>query len=155
MPRSIEVRYTIYVQDATRRDEGPVLSTTRMSQHEPISQGSQLDVLHQIRGAVMPALAILSLVSAGLTAIVSLWFAPALALFAGLFTIGLRDLLQTRHSLLRNLPVLGRLRFILESSGPELHQCSPFSSGSCFASPFPSHWKGPRSRRGRSAGVFR
>ncbi len=32
------------------------------------------------------------------------------------------DLLQTRHSILRNFPVVGHLRFALEAVGPELRQ---------------------------------
>src|SRR3954465_6658953 len=32
------------------------------------------------------------------------------------------DLLQRRHAILRNFPVVGHLRFLLESFGPELRQ---------------------------------
>ena len=32
------------------------------------------------------------------------------------------DLWQRRHTLLRNYPVIGHLRFILEAVGPELRQ---------------------------------
>ncbi|MFM2342772.1 MAG: hypothetical protein RLZZ592_2425 [Pseudomonadota bacterium] len=46
---------------------------------------------------------------------------PALA-GAGLTALGLRDLLQTRHALLRNYPLIGHLRFLLEWVRPEIRQ---------------------------------
>jgi len=47
------------------------------------------------------------------------WVAwPALALTA----LGVRDLLQTRHSIRRNYPILGNLRFFFEFIRPELRQ---------------------------------
>ena len=45
---------------------------------------------------------------------------PALA--AALTTIGLADLVQTRHSILRNYPILGHIRFLFEAVRPELRQ---------------------------------
>ncbi|MET8472599.1 FMN-binding glutamate synthase family protein [Streptomyces sp. NPDC006422] len=48
------------------------------------------------------------------------WFAagPLLALAA----LGVWDLTQSRHSVLRNYPVLGHLRFVMESLRPEMQQ---------------------------------
>ncbi len=43
-------------------------------------------------------------------------------LFALLLGLGLRDVLQTRHSVLRNYPVIGHLRFLLEFIRPEMRQ---------------------------------
>lgn len=43
---------------------------------------------------------------------------PLLALAA----LGVYDLVQRRHSILRNYPVLGHLRYVLESIRPELQQ---------------------------------
>lgn len=43
-------------------------------------------------------------------------------LFVPLALLGLWDVLQTRHSILRNYPIVGHMRFMLESMGPELHQ---------------------------------
>ncbi|MDE3011811.1 MAG: FMN-binding glutamate synthase family protein [Pseudomonadota bacterium] len=43
-------------------------------------------------------------------------------LFAALALVGLRDLLQTRHAILRNYPVIGHLRFFLEFIRPEMRQ---------------------------------
>jgi len=36
--------------------------------------------------------------------------------------LGLRDLVQTRHSLLRNYPIVGHLRYLIEGTGAELRQ---------------------------------
>ena len=36
--------------------------------------------------------------------------------------LGIYDYFQTRHSILRNYPIVGHLRFMLEDMGPELHQ---------------------------------
>ena len=41
---------------------------------------------------------------------------------AVLVLIGIWDLLQTKHSILRNYPIVGHARFLLEDAGPELHQ---------------------------------
>ncbi len=45
-----------------------------------------------------------------------------LALGAGLLLLTIYDLMQTRHAILRNFPVVGHLRYALESIGPELRQ---------------------------------
>ncbi len=39
-----------------------------------------------------------------------------------LVLLGIYDYFQPRHSILRNYPLAGRLRFLLEDMGPELHQ---------------------------------
>ncbi|MFE4633609.1 FMN-binding glutamate synthase family protein [Streptomyces sp. NPDC056773] len=49
------------------------------------------------------------------------WWAPA-ALLLALALVGVHDLTQRRHSVLRNYPVLGHLRFMLEAVRPELQQ---------------------------------
>jgi len=49
----------------------------------------------------------------------ALWLAPLAA--AGL-VMGLRDLRQTRHAVLRNYPVIGHLRFLFEWVRPEIRQ---------------------------------
>ncbi len=63
-------------------------------------------------------LALLSL--AGL--MVSWWFALPLALFGYLGALGLYDVIQTRHSILRNYPVIGHMRFLFEGIRPEIRQ---------------------------------
>ena len=47
---------------------------------------------------------------------------PPLVLFGGLTLLGLRDLFQTKHAILRNYPVVAHLRFLLEEIRPELRQ---------------------------------
>lgn len=44
------------------------------------------------------------------------------ALLVVLVALGLFDLFQTKHSILRNYPVLGRMRYLLESIRPEIQQ---------------------------------
>lgn len=54
------------------------------------------------------------------------WLEPWLLLPAiaavGLLVVGLRDLSQTRHSILRNYPILAHIRFFFESIRPEIRQ---------------------------------
>jgi glutamate synthase domain-containing protein 2 len=45
-----------------------------------------------------------------------------LLVFAALSLLGLRDVRQPKHSLLRNYPVIGHLRFLLEFIRPEIRQ---------------------------------
>ena len=44
------------------------------------------------------------------------------ALFAALVVVGIHDLVQTRHALLRNYPVIGHVRYLVEEVRPELRQ---------------------------------
>jgi glutamate synthase domain-containing protein 2 len=48
--------------------------------------------------------------------------AAPLGALAGLAAVAVHDLVQRNHSLLRNFPVLGHARYLLESVGPELRQ---------------------------------
>jgi len=50
------------------------------------------------------------------------WSVLGLALFGGLSALGVRDLTQTRHAVLRNYPISAHLRFLLESIRPEMRQ---------------------------------
>jgi glutamate synthase domain-containing protein 2 len=49
------------------------------------------------------------------------WFVLELVLVP-LAALGVWDLFQPKHSLLRNYPLLGHFRFVIEDLGPELHQ---------------------------------
>ena len=49
----------------------------------------------------------------------AIWLAPAVLVVVGL---GVYDLLQTRHTIRRNFPVGGRLRYLFEAFRPELQQ---------------------------------
>jgi glutamate synthase domain-containing protein 2 len=59
------------------------------------------------------------------------WLALA---FLCLCALGLRDLLQKRHAVLRNYPVIGHLRFLLEFIRPEMRQY--FIESDSEAAPF-------------------
>ncbi|RLE24994.1 MAG: FMN-binding glutamate synthase family protein [Actinobacteria bacterium] len=48
------------------------------------------------------------------------WWLAAIP--AALVLLGLWDLTQKKHSILRNYPIVGRFRYLLEDTGPELHQ---------------------------------
>ncbi len=51
----------------------------------------------------------------------SMWL--ALSIFVAiLLLVTVYDLLQTRHAILRNFPIIGHFRYILEAVGPELRQ---------------------------------
>ncbi|MEE1621582.1 FMN-binding glutamate synthase family protein [Zafaria sp. J156] len=49
------------------------------------------------------------------------WWAMAGVALA-LLALGIHDTLQTKHAILRNFPVLGRMRYLLESIRPEIQQ---------------------------------
>lgn len=50
------------------------------------------------------------------------WPVTLFLLACALILLGVRDLRQTRHAVLRNYPILGHLRFILEFIRPEIRQ---------------------------------
>src|SRR5580693_8428708 len=64
-------------------------------------------------------------VCVGLAMAHSGWLGPLsvpILLFGGLSLLGMRDLFQTRHAVLRNYPISAHLRFILEEIRPEMRQ---------------------------------
>ncbi|MBK4217651.1 FMN-binding glutamate synthase family protein [Paracoccus caeni] len=63
--------------------------------------------------------AILSLIA---TVLLSPWFGLAAAVLVPLALLGIYDLVQTRHAVLRNYPVIGHIRFLMESFRPEIRQ---------------------------------
>lgn len=67
-------------------------------------------------------LALMGLGLTGLSVTLSPWWWPPAALTLVLAAIGVHDLLQHKHSVLRNYPVLGHLRYLLERLRPELQQ---------------------------------
>ncbi|WP_102107017.1 FMN-binding glutamate synthase family protein [Oceaniglobus roseus] len=64
---------------------------------------------------------LLTLLCLALLALTS-WAWIGVAVFAGLSLVGLYDVTQTSHSILRNYPVLGHMRFLLEGIRPEIRQ---------------------------------
>ncbi|MCY1126835.1 FMN-binding glutamate synthase family protein [Frigidibacter sp. RF13] len=67
------------------------------------------------------AVALFTLFSLGLVAL-SPWAWLGVGLFGLLTLVGIRDVTQTRHSILRNYPVLGHMRFMFEGIRPEIRQ---------------------------------
>ena len=57
-----------------------------------------------------------------------------LLVFGALTAVGIYDLQQTRHAILRNYPIIGHLRFMLEAIRPELRQY--FLESETEAAPF-------------------
>jgi glutamate synthase domain-containing protein 2 len=58
----------------------------------------------------------------GLAVHPAVWWLPGLGAFVGLTGLGIYDLLQTRHAVLRSFPISAHLRFILEKMRPEMRQ---------------------------------
>lgn len=79
-------------------------------------------MIENARTKVFWSMVVLTIVFIVLTAVHSVWWLIGVVI-AGLFVLlGVWDLLQRRHSILRNYPIIGHLRFLLEDAGPELHQ---------------------------------
>jgi glutamate synthase domain-containing protein 2 len=53
---------------------------------------------------------------------VSAWWLIAVVIFGLLLLLGVHDIVQRKHSILRNFPVVGHMRFLLEDIRPELQQ---------------------------------
>ncbi|MBF9031785.1 FMN-binding glutamate synthase family protein [Rhodobacterales bacterium HKCCE3408] len=75
----------------------------------------------------MPRFTTFILVAAGTLASLLLiawnvWFILPAAVFGALTVLGLWDLVQRGHSILRNYPVLGHMRFMFEGIRPEIRQ---------------------------------
>lgn len=62
-------------------------------------------------------------------------YAPLSLLGAALAALGIRDLTQTKHSILRNYPIAAHLRFLLENIRPEMRQY--FFEADKDGAPFP------------------
>ena len=62
------------------------------------------------------------LATLGGAAIHSMWWLAPASIAGALFLLGVHDLSQRHHSILRNYPVVGHLRFLLESFRPEIRQ---------------------------------
>jgi len=73
------------------------------------------------RFTTFAAVIVLALISA-IAMIWSGWFVVPFAVFAGLSAVGVYDVMQTKHAILRNYPVLGHMRFIFEGIRPEIRQ---------------------------------
>ena len=78
-------------------------------------------MIHRLRGFVLPLVIglVALLVGVGFVVPAAWW---GLVVFGPLAVLGVHDVVQRHHSILRNYPILGHLRFLLEDMGPELHQ---------------------------------
>ncbi|MDU8945143.1 FMN-binding glutamate synthase family protein [Ovoidimarina sediminis] len=65
--------------------------------------------------------AVLTVVSLALLGVSTWFWLPALV-FGGLTLVGVYDVTQRKHAILRNYPVLGHMRFIFEGIRPEIRQ---------------------------------
>jgi len=74
------------------------------------------------RYAVLHLVLVSTILCVGLGILVSPSWYFALIVLAPLSFIGVHDLLQKSHAILRNYPVIGHMRFLLESIRPELRQ---------------------------------
>lgn len=50
------------------------------------------------------------------------WWMLVAVIAVSLCAVAIHDLTQTKHAILRNFPIIGHLRYLLESFGPELRQ---------------------------------
>ncbi len=73
------------------------------------------------RYSIFLGVVLLTVVAAGLS-VWQVWFLLAFLPLLGLSLLGCRDLLQTRHAILRNYPVLGHMRWLFEGIRPEIRQ---------------------------------
>ena len=71
---------------------------------------------------VLELIGVLVLAFAGLAMGLNPWWASPLVVLVPLLALGVADLIQPSHAILRNYPVIGHIRFMLESIRPELRQ---------------------------------
>ncbi len=79
-------------------------------------------MIERIRTKALWAVIVLALLVIPLAVLVSPWWWLLEIVFVPLVLLGIYDYFQPRHSILRNYPLAGRMRFLLEGMGPELHQ---------------------------------
>lgn len=86
----------------------------------PLSSGTNGDSLFFTRFTPLAASATMALVSGYY--LPGVWAAPLFLVSAALTLIGLYDLAQPLHSVRRNYPIIGRLRWLFEEIRPEICQ---------------------------------
>lgn len=79
-------------------------------------------MIQKVGNKLMWAMIVLALATIPLALYVSPWWWLLEILFLPLAILGISDYTQERHSILRNFPILGHFRFLIEDIGPELHQ---------------------------------
>ncbi len=71
---------------------------------------------------VLQLVVVLTALFAALALGVDVWWGLPLVVLAPLLALGAFDLVQRHHAILRNYPIIGHIRFMLESIRPELRQ---------------------------------
>ncbi len=79
-------------------------------------------MIERIRTKVLWAVIVLAVLVVLLAVVFSPWWLLAEIVLVPLVLLGIYDYFQPKHSILRNYPLAGRLRFLMEGMGPELHQ---------------------------------
>ena len=79
-------------------------------------------MIERIRTKVLWAVIVLAVLVVLLAILFSPWWLLAEIVLVPLVLLGIYDYFQPKHSILRNYPLAGRLRFLMEGMGPELHQ---------------------------------
>lgn len=74
------------------------------------------------RHTVFHLVILLAVITLILALAVNAWWLAGTLIFGALALLGVFDQIQTRHTIRRNYPVIGNLRFIFESIRPELRQ---------------------------------
>jgi glutamate synthase domain-containing protein 2 len=74
------------------------------------------------RHTVFHLVILFTLVTLVLAAVVNAWWLAGTLVFGALSLLGVFDQIQTRHTVRRNYPVIGNLRFMFESIRPEIRQ---------------------------------
>ncbi|WP_424933778.1 FMN-binding glutamate synthase family protein [Amaricoccus macauensis] len=79
-------------------------------------------LMHYVRYTTLILVTLLTLLSLYFAVTWSAWMWVPTVLFAALSILGVHDIFQKKHSILRNYPVLAHLRFVLEDIRPEMRQ---------------------------------
>jgi glutamate synthase domain-containing protein 2 len=104
--------HVLIAPEAVGEDERPTIQVTWSADRRGISMAARLSVAALLVAAALT----------GALCAISLWWLLAALPLLFLGVLGLFDLLQRRHSILRNYPVAGHLRFLLEAVRPEIQQ---------------------------------
>lgn len=78
--------------------------------------------MHLIRYLPLALVTVLAVVGGVLTAVDSPWWLLLAVPAGGLTLLGMRDLVQPSHSILRNYPIIAHLRYAAEDIRPEIQQ---------------------------------
>ena len=73
------------------------------------------------KGFVISALIAITIVAL-MVYMVSVWWLIVLGLVLLLTVMGVYDMIQTKHSIMRTYPVFGRMRFWMEDLRPKMYQ---------------------------------